>query len=294
MEKLNVRKAKIGLMQVTADYDWTVEQCQQQMLHLAEECLKNGADLVFMPEGFQYKTADRTIKPYDLSRIYYDDYKKRCAELARKYNAYVVPWDYETEGQEVYNTSYILDRSGRDIGRYRKVHPTYSELQKGISAGREFRVFELDFGTIGIMICFDNYYAESARILSLLGAELILYPLYGDTLKNQWEIKLRARAIDNTVYVAPCHIHSSPVEAKVTYTGMVDPAGEVICKLEEENTFKVIEIEMGKKLITSTTGVKGKYEYIKQKLLKLRNIEAYGPLLEKVDTPEWDKINFSE
>lgn len=294
MDKQRKRNAKIGLMQVTANYEWSVEQCQEQMLRLAEESLKEGADLVFMPEGFQYKTAERKLTPVELSQKYSEGYKKRCIELAKRYHAYVVPWDYESDGEAVYNVSYILDSHGNVIGKYRKVHPTYSEKKKGITAGDNFPVFDLNFGKVGIMICFDNYFAESARILSLRGAELILYPLYGDTLKNQWEIKLKARAIDNTVYIAPCHIHSSPVEAKVTYTGMIGPAGEVLCKLENENCVKLVEIEMGKRVITICSGVKGKYEDIKQQVLKLRNTAAYRPLLEEVDTPEWNKIHFED
>jgi predicted amidohydrolase len=286
------RQAKIGLIQVSSDSNWSVEQCLEEMLMLSENCLKEGADLVFMPEANQYKGV-RHLSKKELAINYAEDYKQRCAQLARKYQAYVVPWDYEVDEQgKTYNTSYILDRNGEEIGRYRKVIITYNGEQKGETPGSSFPVFDLDFGRVGIMICFDNYYAEAARCLALQGAELILYPLYGDTLKDQWEIRTRARAIDNSVFVAPCHIHSSPKEADVTFTGMIDPTGNVIAKLTEEGTSQVVSIEMGRKVITCTRAAPGLNEDIKQYLLRNRRhgIKAFQPLVEPVEIWDWDQI----
>jgi hypothetical protein len=143
------------------------------------------------------------------------------------------------------------------------------------------------------MICFDNYFPESAEILALNGAELILYPLYGDTLKDQWLIKLKARAIDNSVYIAPCQIESHPHDEDITFSGMVGPEGEIICKLRENGTYKVVEIEPGKKVFTNTHALDGTYEDIKQYLIKARHVEAYGPIIEKRKTLEWEKIFFT-
>lgn len=61
---------------------------------------------------------------------------RRCAALAREYHAYIVPWDYEPRYDgRVYNSAYILDREGREIGRYHKVNLTYGELTGGIVNG---------------------------------------------------------------------------------------------------------------------------------------------------------------
>lgn len=285
-----VRKAKIGIMQVTADFSWTVEQCHEELLKLAEQCMKEGADLVFMPEAYQYKSARMNTSREELVKTYAEGYKEKCSLLARKYNTYVIPWDYELdENGRLYNTSYILDRNGNEIGRYRKVNTTRCE---NLERGCEYPVFDLDFGKVGIMICFDNYFPESAEILALNGAELILYPLYGDTLKDQWLIKLRARAIDNSVYIAPCQIESHPRHEDITFSGMVGPEGEIICKLRENGTWKVVEIEPGKKAFTNTGAADGVYEDIKQYLLKARHVEAFDPIIEKRKTLEWEEIFF--
>lgn len=294
-KKEGKRTAKIGLIQVNAQYgpDVTVESCLEELLELAERCLRDGADLVFMPETYQYKNA-RHIPRRELAARYSEAYKMKCAALARKYAAYVVPWDNEVdEAGRLYNTSYILDRSGREIGRYRKVHLTRREKEK-LTAGTDFPVFDLDFGKVGIMICFDNYYAETARILALRGAELILYPLFGDTLNPGWEIKTRARAIDNSVYVAPCLLHSPVRGDYFVYTGMIAPDGEVLCKIEQYGTHRVVEIDLDRPVVTNIRAVNGSCEKIKPYLHKTRNVSAYGPLLEPVDELDWDEIEFQE
>ena len=283
------KPARIGLIQVIKKFDWSVEEYQEHLLSLAEECLRQGADLVFMPEAYQYINIRKNMPPKQLSEIYAGGYKEKCAVLARKYSAYIVPWDYEVSEGKTYNSSYILDRTGQEVGRFRKVHPTHGEFNNGISAGDSFDVFELDIGKVGIMICFDNYYAESARILALKGAELILYPLYGDTVKPGWDIKVRARAVDNSVYVAPCNIHSC-IHEDASYTGMISPYGEIICKVPE-GSVSVVKIEMGHQALTCFSGNPAKPDDNKQYLLKLRNTEAYAPLLDKLDNlPEWQDI----
>jgi predicted amidohydrolase len=288
-----MKKAKIGLIQVHPETDGTVEARHEHLLDLAERCLKDGADLVFMPEAFQYVGVLQTADKRTLVEKYAGVYKEKCAELAKKYSAYVVPWDYELKDDKLYNVSYILDRQGNETGRYRKVHLTQEGLAN-LTHGYEFPVFDLDIGKVGIMICFDNYFPESARILALNGAELILYPLYGDTLKPQWEIKARARAIDNSVYVAPCQITSALSDdfAGVAFTGMIDPEGEIICKLTEKGSYKVIEIEMGKRVVTHTSGILSKSEYIKEYLLNTANVEAYRPIIEKRPSTPWDEVLF--
>lgn len=115
-----------------------------------------------------------------------------------------MPWDYEYNDGKIYNSSYILDRNGVELGRYRKTQLTIGEHD--LTPGDDIPVFDLDFGKVGIMICFDNYFPEVARVLGLKGAELVLSPLYGDTLIPQWEIKMKARAIDNSMYIASSQI----------------------------------------------------------------------------------------
>ena len=280
--------AKIGLIQVDNKMDRDVFARQQALLEMAESCLKDGADLVFFPEAFQY-VFDRSIVRDSVRLLKISaEWKQRCSELAKKYHAYIVPWDYEYADTKVYNSSYILDREGKEIGRYRKVHLTHGEQMRGLSNGDGFPVFDLDIGKVGIMICWDNYFPESARCLGNNGAELVLYPLYGDTLVPQWELKLRARAIDNVVHIACTQIDQNH---DVAFTGIVAPDGEIVERFRDPS-YKVVEIDIGKPWITHTTGLSGYSENIKRMTERCRRPDAYGAICNPPQIEDWNDIFF--
>jgi len=287
------KKIKLGLFQVTTNYEWSTAKKLDHMHELAEKCLNDGADIVFMPEAYQY-TNDRAIlnRPADLARVS-GEWRMRCAELAKKYKAYVAPWEYEIdeEGRK-YNITYILGRDGEKAAHFRKVHLTYGELEKmGLTNGADFPVFDLDIGKVGVMICYDNYWAESARVLGLRGAELILYPLNGDTLRGGWELKMRARAMDNHLYIASSQIQN---KYDTAYTGLVDPYGEVLAKLTEDASHCVKEIETGMDVRIHSSGNREITENLREMLLKGRRVNAYGPLLEEAGSKSWEEIHYGK
>ncbi len=285
------RKVKIGVFQVNHVPSESMEKKQEQLLSLATKCLENGAELVFFPEAYQYTSCRDIVFDHEKLVEVSGAWKEKCAELAKKYHAYVIPWDYEYKDGKVYNSSYILDRNGVEVGRYRKTHPTFSESEvKGIAPGDEIPVFDLDIGKVGIMICFDNYFPEVARCLGVQGAELVIYPLYGDTLNPQWEIKMKARAIDNSMYIAATQIDMhNGIRLGTSYSGIVSPEGHTICRLTEAGTYQVVEIEMGKQVITNTSCVAE--EDIRRYLERQRNPKAYSVITEdKKNLWDWDDI----
>ena len=226
--------AKIGLIQVDNKMSGSIQDRQDALIALGTKCLEAGADLIFFPEAFQYVKIKGITKDKERLTEITAAWQERCAALARQYHAYVVPWDYYVgEDGGVRNSSYILDRNGALVGRYCKCNITSNEMKKGLVQGTEFPVFDLDIGRVGMMICFDNYFPEVAAALGNQGAELILYPLYGDTLRPQWEMKLRTRAIDHSLYVASCQLDPN---WEIAYTGVVDPEGNVVAKLDAVNT----------------------------------------------------------
>ena len=116
------------------------------------------------------------------------------SELAKRRSAYVVAGIYEREGPVLYNTSVLIDRKGTLVGRYRKVYLPRGELEGGLTPGSSYPVFRTDFGTVGMMICYDVFFADPARALATAGAELILMPIWGGDLTLA-----KARAIENEV-----------------------------------------------------------------------------------------------
>ena len=282
-------RIKIGLIQLLQRSEDGYEERTQILLDSAEECFKQGADLVFFPESYQYATDVKIKNNYSELTRTADEWKKRCSELARKYHAYLIPWDYECTDGKKYNSSYILDRDGAEIGRYRKVHLTYGEQMSGISAGDDFPVFDLDFGRVGIMICWDNYFPESARCLGNRGADLIIYPLYGDTLVPHWEIKLRARAVDNSLYIASEQIDNFYTGA---FTGLVDPRGDIVFRASTTPSVAVIEADIGKEQTAYTNGHPEHKERIRKYIDRCRRPDAYSGIMTPPENTSWEDIYF--
>lgn len=128
---------------------------------------------------------------------------ERFGRICKKYSMYIAANYYEKENSRLFNTCVLLDRKGRITGKYRKTHLCGSEPRvNGTSAGDDLPVFDTDFGKVGITICMDMNYPEIYRILTLKGAEVILWPhqTYGPT-EEIVLLQARARALDNCCYI---------------------------------------------------------------------------------------------
>lgn len=284
------KKFRLGLIQVERNHASDLASRQKHLLTLTEECLKAGADIVVMPEMFQYTDGKAILQDLAALKEINKDWKARCAALAKQYSAYVVPWDVEVgDNEEYYNSSYILDRQGSEVGRFRKVQITYGEIALGYTPGNDFPVFDLDFGRVGIMICYDAYYVESARILGLRGAEVILYPLYGDALKI-WETKTKARAADNSVYVVSVQMDHY---FDVSYTGLINPHGELVTKLTAVNTWQVVDVDLTQPFENIIEWMNPKVHENTRELLHLcRRENAYAPLLSPIKKQTIEEVYY--
>ncbi|MBT7595975.1 MAG: carbon-nitrogen hydrolase family protein, partial [Gemmatimonadetes bacterium] len=125
------------------------------------------------------------------------------AKRARQANCYMAAGVLERDGDIVYNSAVLVDRQGKLVGVQRKVHPYWPEEPAGVVPGESFDTFRTDFGVVGFMICYDSWWPESARLLALKGAELVLFPNAGYE-----PLILPARAIDNNVYILTASLYS--------------------------------------------------------------------------------------
>ncbi|MEJ7757325.1 MAG: nitrilase-related carbon-nitrogen hydrolase [Nocardioidaceae bacterium] len=161
------------------------------------------------------------------------------------------------DGEEkVYNTSVLLDPQGEQIARYRKIHlfdiEVAGQVQANESAimapGDEVVVARTDLASVGISICYDLRFPELYRSLTLNGAQIILSPaaftLY--TGKDHWELLVRARAVENAVYmVAPAQFGKHPpAEHSFGNTMIVDPWGAVIARASDRETAVVADVDL--------------------------------------------------
>jgi len=197
-----------------------------EMVRKAEE---QKPDFICLPEGI---TVVGTGKKYlDVAEPIPGPTTRRLGELAREANAYLIAGIYERDGQTVYNTSVLVGRDGRLIGRYRKVALPDEEIDGGITRGNSFPVFETEFGKVGMMICWDVMFPEPARALAAQGAEIVFLPIWGG---NQTLIE--ARAIENQI-----HLVTSSYDAN---TAIYDRKGEALAEANEENPIAVVEVDL--------------------------------------------------
>jgi predicted amidohydrolase len=154
----------------------------------------------------------------------------RLGELARVKHCYVAAGLYERERGASYNTAVLIDREGKLVGRYRKVFLPRGEMVQ-LTPGNEFPVFATDFGTVGMMICYDVYYTEPARQLAQRGAEIILLPIWGGD-----EVLATARAIENQVFLVTSG-YDHP-------TYIMDHDGKRIAQAPQRGTAAVATIDL--------------------------------------------------
>jgi len=146
---------------------------------------------------------------------------------------YIVAGVLEQDGDVVYNTAVFLDREGNLAGKYRKVCLPREEIEGGVSPGQSFPVFETDFGTVGIMICWDVTFPEPARALAMEGADVIMLPIWGGI-----ETLARARSIENQVYLV------SSTYGGDLQTGIFDLEGKLLGEANPESPVVVVEVDL--------------------------------------------------
>jgi predicted amidohydrolase len=123
------------------------------------------------------------------------------SKVAKKHSMYVIGCYMVMDKGKVYNSASIFDRSGNICGQYRKTHLPANETWE-VTPGDSIDVFDLDFGRIGISICYDMMFPDSVRVMALKGAEIIFHPTFGYGWYDEiGEATLKTRANDNGVYI---------------------------------------------------------------------------------------------
>ena len=202
-------------------------------LELARAEVKSGTDVILLPEGISVVGTGKTYAA--VAETIPGPTTARLAALAVEKRSYVVAGIYEREGHAIYNTAVLLDRAGRLAGKYRKVYIPREELEGGITPGSSYPVFETDFGTVGLLICWDVQYSDPARALALQGAELLLMPIWGGS-----EALAQARALENHVYLASSGYDFPSM--------LINPLGRTLVRTEQNGTVAATTIDLNQRL----------------------------------------------
>jgi predicted amidohydrolase len=250
----------------------TPEENLRQAVELVERA-PAGADAICFPETFSVASIEREKER---------SFAENCAHTPRflevlgragaKRGTHLVlglPWENR-------NVTFILDRRGREAGRYVKCHLTAGERQKGLDQGTDLPVFELDFGKVGVLVCYDLYFPEHARALALAGAEVLFHPtrIMNAPSEKAFEALCLARAAENVAwFVASSFCPPPPFEygSWQARSFVADPVGTILAEVGREPGVCAAQVDLDFR--------KRRPEgYLWEEFLKLRRPELYGGL----------------
>ena len=263
------RTATIGLPQIRCGPDPADNVARA--IRQVREAAARGANIVCTPELFatRYFCQVEDHARFRLAEPVPGPLTERFGDLARELGIVIVASVFEKRAEGLYhNTAAVLDADGRFLGKYRKMHipddPQYHEKFYFAPGDLGFRTWETRHARIGVLICWDQWYPEAARLTALSGAEILLYPTaigwlppekaeFGEQQVSAWETIQRAHAIANGCYVAAVNrVGFEPTHdagaAGIEFWGgsfVVDPSGRVLARAGAGEETLVVPCELG-------------------------------------------------
>ena len=249
---------KIGLIQMTCEEN-PADNLEKAICRI-ELASKQGAKIVCLQELYRslYFCQKEDTKHFSLSETLFGESTKILGKLAKKLSIVIIAPIFEKRGQGIYhNTAVVLDVDGCLAGKYRKMHipddPYYYEKFYFTPGDIGFTPIETTYGKIGILICWDQWFPEAARLSALAGAQFLFYPTAigyqkcdGNVIAKQhsaWETVQRSHAITNGLYVFT--VNRVGTENKIQFWGQsfaCDPFGEIIARASAEDEEVLIAI----------------------------------------------------
>jgi len=272
----------------------------RRTLALAEKAALRGANLICTQELFRSRYFCQAEKHdyFRLAEPIPGPSSRAFQALARKHGVVVIASLFERRAAGLYhNTAVIFDADGRMVGRYRKMHipddPLYYEKFYFTPGDTGFRAWDTRFGRIGVLICWDQWYPEGARLTALQGAEILFYPTaigwhpgekaeHGARQHGAWETIQRAHAVANGCYVAAVNrIGTERPEGGdgIEFWGqsfVAGTSGEILAKAgTDREEVMLVPIDLGQVDTTRTHWP----------FLRDRRIDAYGDLTRRFVDP---------
>ena len=243
---------RIGLIQLTAE-DTPAANVRKTIPRI-EEAAAKGAKIIGLQEMFttKYFCINQDPKNFDLAEpIETGPSVTELAKAAKRLGVVIVAPLFEARGSEVYhNTAAVIDADGTVLGKYRKMHipqdPGFEEKFYFTPGDLGFRTWKTAHGDIGVLICWDQWYPEAARLTALGGAQILFYPTaigwlpeekaaLGHAQHNAWETVQRGHGVANGCYVAATNRVGT--EGRTQFWGqsfVSDPYGEIVARASVE------------------------------------------------------------
>lgn len=257
-------KVKIALVQMSMSAN--SKDNLEKAIKMINEAARKGAQIVCLPEIFTspyFPQEEKFDASQFLEHIPGPSYEI-LSKAAKEHKVILIGGSiFEKNNNKNYNTAMVFDETGKFLGKYRKMHiphdPNFYEQNYFEKGDLGYQIFNTKFGKIAVLICYDQWFPEAARIVSLMGAELIFYPTAIGTLdgveqsegnwQQAWEAVQRGHAIANGVVIATTNRIGK--EGKTKFWGgsfVYDQFGTILAKGKdkEEIIFAEINTELGK------------------------------------------------
>jgi N-carbamoylputrescine amidase len=281
---------KIGLVQMACSTD--PEANLGKAIQGIRDAAEKGAEIICLQELFrsQYFCREENADLFDLAEPIPGPSTEALSAVSKELQVSVVASLFEKRAQGLYhNTAAVLDADGSLVGIYRKMHipddPLYFEKFYFTPGDLGFKSFNTRYSRIGVLVCWDQWYPEGARITSLQGANVLFYPTaigwhpaekaqYGDAQLDAWRTVQRAHAISNGIFVAAVNRtgFEGPRDYGLEFWGnsfVADPFGRVIAQSPADQE-QVLVVECDPRQMDE---VRRNWPFLRD-----RRIDAYGPI----------------
>jgi len=288
-------KLKVGLVQMRCGKDAAANFARA--IDGIRSAVKRGAGVVCLQELFrsQYFCQVEDHKHFRLAEPIPGPSTQALGKLAKQFKIVVIASLFERRAAGLYhNTAAIIDANGKLLGKYRKMHipddPLYYEKFYFTPGDLGFRAWPTRYGKLGVLVCWDQWYPEGARLTALQGAQILFYPTaigwhpsekakHGKTQHDSWETIQRSHAIANGCYVVvPNRVgHEAPDGGDgIEFWGqsfVADPSGQILAKASAtKEEVLVVPIDLAKVDETRTHWP----------FLRDRRVDAYGDITKRL------------
>ena len=256
------RKRNVTVAAVQMKCSTNVEENIAKADALVREAAEKGAQIILLPELFerQYFCQERRYEYYEFAKeVNENDAVKHFSALAKELSVVIPVSFYEKDVNRLFNTVAVIDADGSNLGIYRKTHIPddhyYQEKFYFVPGDTGFQVFDTAYGKIGVGICWDQWFPETARAMAVKGAELLFYPtaigsepiLECDSMPH-WRRAMQGHAAANlmpviaanrigTEEVVPCEENGGQRSALTFYGSsfITDQTGELVAEAERRS-----------------------------------------------------------
>ncbi|MEY4456136.1 MAG: hypothetical protein RLY15_400 [Bacteroidota bacterium] len=282
---------KVGLIQMSCTAD--VAANKQKAVEKIKEAAKGGANIICLQELYTslYFCDVEAYENFKLAEPIPGKTTDELSVLAKSLGVVIIASLFEKRAEGLYhNTTAVLDADGTYLGKYRKMHipddPAYYEKFYFTPGDLGYKVFKTKFATIGVLICWDQWYPEAARITSLMGAEMLFYPTAigwataqdeatNTEQYNAWQTIQRSHAVANGVPVISVNRVGLEQDGLMKFWGgsfVSNPFGSLLYKAShDQEEVAVIDIDTEK-----SDSYRTHWPFLRD-----RRIDSYSPIVKR-------------